>query len=344
MNRLFPLAALALAQVCALADGPVAPPVSGGEDAVVAEVNGQKLTFADLQRKHPGALFTAQDSFYEARKKAVEAFADEILLQQQARKENLTVGQLLDRHVNDAVAQDPSEEALRVYYEGVDTTQPYEAVRGQIVAALRQRRLAKARAAYLASLRSQAVVRLRLQPPRAEISLQGTAVRGPAGARVTVVEYADYECPYCQQAQPALEKLEAEFKGRLAFAYKDYPLPMHAEAQKAAEATHCADAGGKYWAYHDLLFANKQLDVPALKGYARQLGLDGSSFDRCLDTGAKSAEVQTQAAEAQWLGIEGTPAIFINGRFFSGALTYDALRAIVEEELGKGSSPQVAQR
>jgi protein-disulfide isomerase len=320
------------------------PGAAQSTNVAVVEVNGQKLSLADLDQKHPGALFQARNSFYEAEKKVIEQFADEYLLEQQAKKENLTVAQLLERHVNNTIAKDPSEESLHVYYEGVDTNEPYEAVRGKIVEALRQRRISKARAAYVQMLRSEAKVVLRLGPPRAEISLKDTPVRGVSAAPVKVVEYADYECAYCQQIQPALDKLESEFRGKVVFAYKDYPLPMHAGAEKAAEAAHCAEAEGKYWEYHDVLFAKKQLDPGALKGFARDLRLDAGAFDKCLDSGAMSAMVKAHAAEAQSLGLQGTPTIFINGRYFSGALSYDALRAVVQEELGEASAPQVARR
>ena len=124
---------------------------------------------------------------------------------------------------------------------------------------IRQTRLTKAKAAYLKTLRSEANINIRFDAPRAAISLKDTPLRGLPGAPVMIVEYADYECPYCQQIEPTLAKLRAEYGGKLAFAYKDLPLPMHSQAVKAAEAAHCAGAQGKYWEYHDLLLSSKQL-------------------------------------------------------------------------------------
>jgi protein-disulfide isomerase len=159
------------------------------------------------------------------------------------------------------------------------------------------------------------------------------AVRGAATPRVTLLEYADYQCPYCQQAHPIVDKLEAEFKGKIAFAFKDYPLPMHPDAPKAAEATHCAAKQGKYWEFHDMLFANKQLDVPSLKKDAQELKLDTKAFDACLDNGQMAAVVKDQSTEAQSLGLQGTPTFFVNGRYVSGTGTYERLRGIITEEL-----------
>ncbi len=300
---------------------------------VLVEGSGIKLTLKDLEDSRAAAMFQARTNYYETERKAVEDLVEQSLLDQQAKKEGLTVKELLDRHVNSVIAKDPSDEALRVYYEGVDTTEPFEAVRGKIVDALRQRRIAKAKAAYMQALHAQNPLTILLEPPRAPISMKDVAVRGTEGTGVTLLEFADFQCPYCQQIQPSLDKIEAEYKGKVSFAYKDYPLPMHAEAEKAAEAAHCAGAQGKYWDYHDVLFAKKQLDQPTLKSYARDLKLDTKEFATCLDSGQMAGVVGAQNAEAQALGVQGTPTFFVNGRYVSGNVTYERLKSVINEEL-----------
>jgi protein-disulfide isomerase len=306
---------------------------SGRSSAVIAEVDGVSLTRADFESKNAGRLFQARNSFYEAERKAVDEFIDQYLLERQAEKEKVTVEQLIERNVTSTIGKEPSEESLRVYYEGIDTQESFEAVRDKIADHLRQRRIAKAKTKYMQSLRAQAKVDMRLSAPRVQVSLKDTQVRGAKDAAVLLVEYADYECPYCQQIQPALDKLYAEYKDKVAFAYKDMPLPMHANAQKASEAAHCAGTQGKYWEYHDILVTGKQLDLPRLKDVARELKLDVSGFNKCVDTGEQAAVIKAHLAEAQSLGLQGTPSFFINGRFFSGALSYEKFREIVEEEL-----------
>jgi protein-disulfide isomerase len=338
MNRLFLAAALVSSATFIVAADKPADPQAGA--VVVAEIDGVKVTRTEFERSNPARLFQPRNSYYEAERKALDDYASEFLLERQARKENLTVAQLLDRHVNSKIEKDPSDEALRVYYEGVDTTESFEAVKPKIIESLRQRRTAKARAAYIQSLRADAKVLFRLDAPRAEVSVKDTPVRGAKDPRVLIVEYADYECPYCQQIQPALDRLEADFKGKLALAYKDVPLPMHAHAAKAAEASHCAAAQGKYWEYHDVLSASKQLDLPQLKDHARGLGLNPAAFDKCLDSGEKAQIVKDYVTEATALGLQGTPSFFINGRFISGIQTYEKLREIVEEELGAPAERQ----
>ena len=308
--------------------------IRSGSDTVVADINGVKLTLADLEAKYSTALFQAYTNYYDAERKLVDELITDYVLTQQARRENVSVPELLERHVNSTIGKDPSEEALRVYYEGVDTSESYEAVRDKIVDAVRQRRIAKAKTAYVQELRKQWNASIRLIPPRMAIPETTTAARGPADAPVKLVEYADYECPYCQQIQPTVERLEAEFKGKLSFVYKDFPLPMHPNAQKAAEASRCAQAQGKYWEFHDLLTSSKALDPAALKAHARTLKLDTAAFDKCLDGGEKVAAIKADQAEAQTLGLQGTPSFFINGRYISGTLSYERLRDVVVEELG----------
>jgi protein-disulfide isomerase len=178
------------------------------------------------------------------------------------------------------------------------------------------------------------------------VSLKDTPVRGDTNAPVVLIEFADYECPYCQQVEPTLSKLAEQYKGKLLIAYKDTPLPMHPHAPQAAEAAHCAGAQGKYWEYHDLLLANKQLEIAELKQDARTLKLDGAAFDKCLDEGAMRSIVKAHVAEAVAVGVQGTPSFLINGRFLTGNVSYDTLRGIVDEELAaaKQKQQQIARR
>jgi protein-disulfide isomerase len=332
----FGLLSSSLTLVFAQQSGPAVAPNSGS--ILLVDIDGTRLTLADYERKHPTGLFHARNVFYEAHRKAAEQFVDEYLLEREAKKEGLTVDQLVEKHINSAAGKEPSDEALRVYYEGVDTQEPFEKVKPQIIQAIKERRIAKARAEYLKELRSQAKISIRVGPPRADVDLANTPVRGPQDAPITLVEFADYECPYCQQIQPVLDRLEQEYKGKIRFAYKDIPLPMHANAEKSAEASHCAGVQGKYWQYHDMLFQTKQLELPQLKEHARTLKLDAAAFDKCLDNGDQAARIKPNITEGQNLGIQGTPSFFINGRSIGGGQSYEDFKRIVDEELAAASA------
>jgi protein-disulfide isomerase len=307
-------------------------------DTVAAEIDGTKVTLGELEQKRSDNLFQARNGYYQAERKVLEDYINDYVLAKQAQKEGVTVDQLLERHVKSTLPKDPTEEALHVYYEGLESPQPFESMRGKILDHIREVRFERAKAAYIQTLVSKANILITLPPPRAEIALDHTPLLGPQNAAVTFVEFADYECPYCQQVAPSLAKLESEYKGKVTFAYKDMPLAMHSHAQKAAEAAHCAGAQGKYWEYHNELFMSKQLEIPALKEEARKLNLDAAAFDQCLDSGAQADTVKAQADEAQKLGIQGTPVFFINGRMMSGAVSYEELHKAVEQELATAAA------
>jgi protein-disulfide isomerase len=171
------------------------------------------------------------------------------------------------------------------------------------------------------------------EPPKVAVDATGPS-KGPAGAPITIVEFSDYECPYCVKAEPTVRQLLAEYPGKIRLVYRDFPLPMHSRAPKAAEAAHCAGDQGKYWEMHDKLIASStQLDPKDLKSHARDVGLDGAKFDQCLDSGEKAKVVEGHKRAGDEAGVSGTPAFFINGRMISGAQPLEAFKAIVDQEL-----------
>jgi protein-disulfide isomerase len=304
------------------------------DSTVVAEVGGVKVTLAELEQQESAKLLSAHYQYYQAQNKALEDLIDKKVLEQKATSENLTVDQLIDRYIKSQV-KDPTEDQMKVYYEGLETDQPYEAVRDKIIEKIRQLRTDKARAAYVKALRAQTTVTIALAPPRANVDVADAQVLGPKSAQIKLVEFADYECPYCQRVAADVKKLKADFGDKVAFTYKDFPLPMHARAEKAAEAARCASKQNKYWEFHDELFHSKELDVDQLKAQARALKLDSEQFDKCLDSGEEAAAVERDRKEGLRLGISGTPSFFVNGHYLSGALDYAALRQVVEQQLSE---------
>lgn len=153
---------------------------------------------------------------------------------------------------------------------------------------------------------------------------------------VKIVEFSDFECPYCGAVEPTVKQVLANYGSRVDFVYKNYPLSIHPYAWKAAEAYEIALQYGKGMEYHDILFANQNaLDVDSLKRYARQVGIPGDEFDKLLDSGAMYSKVAADQAEGDRLGVTGTPTFFINGRALVGAQPYPEFEKIINEELSK---------
>ena len=307
------------------------------DQTVVAEVGGVKVTLSELEQEESAKLLAAHYQYYQAQSRALEDLIDKKLLEQKAKRENVTVDQLVDRDIKSKVT-DPTEDQMRVYYEGLETDQPYETVREKILEKIRQLRTDKVRVAYVKELRAQTPVAIALAPPKAKVEVGEAQLLGPKTAKVVLVEFADYECPYCQRVAPDVKKLKDEYGDRIAFTYKDFPLPNHSRAEKAAEAARCASKQNKFWEFHDELFHSKELDVDQLKAQARALRLDSSQFDKCLDTGEQAAAVAKDKKEGLKLGISGTPSFFVNGHYLSGALDYAGLREVIEQQLTTSGS------
>ncbi len=175
-------------------------------------------------------------------------------------------------------------------------------------------------------------------PPRQSVTLASTdPAVGPATAPVTLVEFSDFQCPFCQRVEPTLKQLRAKYGDKLRIVWKDFPLTqIHPQAFKASEAGHCAGDQGKYWEYHDRLFDNQQALQPAdLKKHATDLGLDAAAFASCLDSSKYGERVRDGVSLGTSLGVNSTPTVFINGRRLSGAQPLEVFVATIEEELSR---------
>ena len=163
----------------------------------------------------------------------------------------------------------------------------------------------------------------------------GFPATGPPDATVIIVEFSDFQCPFCARFLPTLERAKTEYAGKLRVVYRHLPpSSIHPYAQKAAEASLCAADQGKFRALHDLMFAEQQaLEVPDLKEKARRLGLDAAEFDRCPDQGRHEGAVRRDFLAGEALGITGTPALFINGRSLPGAVPFEHLAKLIDDEL-----------
>lgn len=208
-------------------------------------------------------------------------------------------------------------------------------VAGQIREFLQQEAEQRAEAEFLDDLERRFAVDYRLDPFRVAVDADGFAARGPAGAPVTIVEFSDFECPFCASVLPALEQARQEYAGRLRIVYRHFPLTaIHPHAQKAAEASLCAGEQGAFWELHDLMFAEQgALSVADLKDKAGRIGLDRAAFDVCLDSERHYATVRADVRAAAAVGVSGTPALFVNGRPLAGAVPFETIAAAIDDEL-----------
>jgi protein-disulfide isomerase len=156
---------------------------------------------------------------------------------------------------------------------------------------------------------------------------------------VQIIEFSDFECPFCLRANPTITQLLKTYGDRVRLVYRHYPLPNHPNARPAAEASACANEQGLFWEYHDRLFANQSRLSPAdLKQHAAELGLDSAKFNACVDSRRFQKDVEEDMAAGARLGVSGTPHFFINGRVLNGAQPIENFRAVIDDELQRVSS------
>ena len=339
LSRTLVVAAIVLTATAAGAlagDKPAPPP----PDAV-AVVAGVPIRAAELEEEIRGALLELKTREYALKSRALDEIIARTLAEKAAAARGITVAELVRVEVDDKVVVTEAE--ARAFYEA--NKQRYKDVAEadalkQATTQLRQQRLQERRQAFVRELRTKAEVKVLLEPVRVAVTPGDGPAWGPAGAPVTIVEFSDFQCPYCARVEPALKRLRETYGDRVRFVFRDFPLvQMHPQAAKAAEAAACAAEQGKFWELHDRLFDNQaRLAVPDLKQHAAELGLDAGKFGECLDSGRRAADWQADQGEAAGYGVTGTPAFFINGRVLVGAQPYEAFAQVIDDELERAGS------
>jgi protein-disulfide isomerase len=281
-------------------------------------------------------LLPLQNQEYEIKRAALERLVTQRLVEAEAKSRGVSAEKLLEQEV-DAKVGEPTDVEIEAYYLGQQDriSVPFETIKPQLRQALKQAKLQQARQSYGERLRKGADVAILLRPPRVQVGYDPSRLRGDAAAPVIIVEFSDFQCPYCRSVTPTLKALLAKYAGGVSLAYRDYPLrEIHPQAQQAAEAARCAGEQGKFWEYHDLLYADgAKLDAGSLSGYARSLGMDVPRFVSCLASGKFKQAVEEDVQVGNKAGVAGTPAFFINGIFLSGAQPVSAFEKIIEAEL-----------
>jgi protein-disulfide isomerase len=173
------------------------------------------------------------------------------------------------------------------------------------------------------------------QARRVDVKTDGDPSIGPDNAPVTIIEFSDYQCPYCEQwHQQVYQQLMEAYSGKIRFVYRDNPIPSHPEAEPAAEAAECAGEQSAYWKFHDALFSGQYgLGRAAYEQYAADLGLDTEAFAACVDSHKFRGEIEADASDAAKVGINSTPTFVVNGRLLIGALPFADFKQVIDEEL-----------
>lgn len=286
-----------------------------------------------LELSKVDAMLSGQ--LHELRMEKIEAEVLDHLLELEAKANKIPKEQVEDKMAAKFVTPITEEQVkkfMEANKEKIPAADP--GIKEKVKSFLEEQALKNAKAKYHEEIANKYKVEILLEEPRYTLTGPQDLSRGLAKAPVTIVEFSDFECPYCRKAQAVLGQLKTAYGDKLRFVFRHYPLPFHKLAPKASEAAMCAHEQNKFWEYHDALFADSQsLAEEALKELAKKVGLDAAKFDECLKSNRHAARIAADSAEGKQLGITGTPTFFVNGIKMVGAVPLDNFKEVIDREL-----------
>jgi protein-disulfide isomerase len=317
-------------------------------NATVATVGDHKITEKDLDAKlkpqvdQMRAMLEKRvdqliaDKSFDLKRQTLESMTDDYLIQQAAEKEKLSVPEYIKQQFSGKSGV--SDATAKAFYEknkGPGTA-PFDKIKPELLQMMN-------RQALLDRLRKDEPVKILLEPKRVVVDSSGHPSEGAKGAPITIVEFTDFQCPFCKATEATITQLRDKYGDKIRLVHMDFPLPFHAHAMDAAKAARCANEQGKFWQYRDSLFANQSKLAPAdLKATAKTLGLNSAKFDTCFDKSNYDAQIKADQAAGEKAGVDGTPAFFIDGRPLTGAQPAPKFEELIDDELANGGNTKQA--
>jgi protein-disulfide isomerase len=308
---------------------------------VLMQYDGRNISYGDLSPAAQQNLYDLEYRYYSSRKSTLE---NEVLLDlyfdEQAKKTGKAASALREAELKVA---DPTEKDAKAFYEKNKDRipYPYDKVKDEIKSLVQREMQENKRSALVEKIKSQKKVKMMAAEPvapKVKLEVAGFPAKGKSGAKVQIVEFADYQCPHCKHASSVLKKVIDQMKDKVEFVYVDYPINPSGISKLVAKGSHCAGQQGKYWEFHYMAFDKQStLSTSSSEQFAKDLKLDEKKFKECFD--GKDAEqlVERGRKEGERVGVAGTPTIFINGRKANVGHDEAALKAEIEKEL-KASS------
>ncbi len=306
---------------------------------VVATIEDQSISAEELTASVRGELLKLDMQRYQTLKNGLDALVGQRLTELEAKNRKISIEQLRQEEITAKISQATEDDIKKFYEENKNRiNQPLDAIKPRIQEYLDQRSRQERERAFLRELRQRYKVAIAIEPPKVDVSVDDDPVLGNKDALVTIIEFSDFECPYCRRVQPTLKRLMKEYEGQVRLVFRDFPLSFHKNAQKAAEAAQCAGDQDKFWPYHDKLFEQTALAPKDLKKYASELELDMDKFNACLDGDKYAQEVKADMQDGQNAGVNSTPSFFVNGQPLNGAVPYERFQELVEAAIAQNQN------
>jgi protein-disulfide isomerase len=312
----------------------------GSAPEPVGRIDGQVIYQQDLLPSIGLRLLQLRNDEYEAKLKAFKELANQRLLEHAAKSKGLSKEAFLQETVDRHISYPDASEIQAFYQERRDLfNQPFGDLKPQLERAVMEAKRQKARQQYVDSLYDNPAVSILLRRPQSPVDPDPSRLRGEAGAPISIVEFADFQCPYCRAVEQTLMKVMEKYRGKVRIGFRDFPVrQIHPDAEGAAQAARCAGDQGKFWEYHDLLLANQvRLDQNNLREYARTAGLEVERFAGCIASGTFAAAVEKDVQAGLNSGVSATPTFFINGNSIVGDQPLSIFETVIDAELAAAS-------
>jgi protein-disulfide isomerase len=311
-------------------------PVADQADPV-AKVNGEAITLADFKKEAGASIVAAEIAVYEAKKQALDKMITDRLLDSEAKKVGLEVEDYLRQEI-EAKTEAPTDGEIEAFYNErkAQMPQPLEQMKPQLLEHLTNEKRRGTFMTFIEDLKKNAGVETFLSPYRVKIDAGKGYRKGPANAAIEIIEFSDFQCPYCTRANETVNEVLSHYGDKVSVVFRHFPLSFHADAHLASQGAECAGEQGKFWEFHDMLFANQQaLKAADMSGYATSLQLDIKEFDSCVSVGTHAEKVDNDMAAGSAVGMNGTPGFYINGIPLVGAVPFDMFKEVIDAELAR---------
>ncbi len=311
-----------------------------GTPSVVAEVKGIKITRAELEKGIESELFEARMKVYEVQKDKLKGLILEKLMEGDPKKKGLSNDQYLEKYILKGKGN-PTEADIKSFIKerNIPATQVNEHTKDRIKKFLGHLKKKELIDKWLEDNQKNGLISVLLPKPKRpvfKLQVGKSPFQGDKNAKVTLVEFSDFQCPFCAKGAVLIKKIKEKYGDKVKVVFKNFPLPFHKHAQVAAEASLCANEQGQklFWKLHDYMFENQNLlKKTDLIDSAEKLGLKKKPFQKCLDTKRYFAQVKADMEEGKAVGVRSTPTFFVNGKMVTGAQPIKVFTDLIDEDL-----------
>lgn len=314
---------------------------SAPKDGLVAKIDDKEITEDELYRGIESDIYEAEVKLYEIKMNKIRAMILEVFMNNDSRKEGLSNDEFLEKYIAQDISVTEKDIESFIKERQIPASNINAQMKERIKNYLEVEKKREAVDKWIAKKTVSNPVEVYIDKPTRptfDVSVGEAPVTGPESAPVTIVEFSDFQCPFCAKGATVVEEIKQKYGDKVRVAFKNFPLPFHNQARGASMAALCAhdQEEKKFWEMHDKLFANQEkLMESDLEGYAKEIGLNMDSFKECVATEKFAQQIDQDIDEGQKAGVKSTPTFYVNGVLVNGAQPLDEFSEIIDEELGK---------